>query len=315
MDPDLSDVKTNAVHQAPWFSSLLKKFGLWHHAQTSVDFGEFGDAGDYEQQRRNWWDKAMLPGETRKERYRICDEMDQGLAAAILEVWAEETTQPDYIMKRAVWITSKNQQVVQHAEAALVAALIEDRITSIARATAKRGDDFWRTVYKAGVGVQGIVRAQPDKVTRIEDTHSRLVGFAEDTQKYRGAIKRDTSYPWDYIHFRMLGGKGEFTSYGTGIFDTMFQPWKKLTLNEDSVLTYRLRRAPDRNMVLVDVNNLAEDEAVDYVNLFRKSFRKQEFIDPANPSYKKQYNPLTPVEDIFLPIRGANNSAVDGPRA
>jgi len=79
------------------------------------------------------------------------------------------------------------------------------------------------------------------------------------------------------------------------------------TLSMDAVLMYRLRRAPDRNMVLVDVGNMEESEAMDYVNQFKKAFRKNEYIDPASPNYRKQFNPLTPWEDVFLPVRGADS--------
>jgi Bacteriophage T4-like portal protein (Gp20) len=267
---DLDGVKTTALHQTPWYSALFRRFGLWSHPQGPHDFDSFMDDTV---KNDGWWDSALTPAANRLERYRITDDMDNGLVAAILDVWAEETTQTDYLMKRAVWITAKDQQVARLAEAALASALIEDRICSMARVVAKRGDDFWRHVYKAGVGLQGIQRVPAAEVERIEDPHSRLIGFKQKETKFRGDIKRDTSFPWDFTHFRMLGGKGENTSYGTGICDTMF-------LAEDSVLAYRIRRTPDRNMVLVDVNGLSEDEAVDYLNLYRKSFRKQEFIDP-----------------------------------
>jgi hypothetical protein len=53
---------------------------------------------------------------------------------------------------------------------------------------------------------------------------------------------------------------------------------------------------------------MEESDALDYVNRWKKRFRKHEFIDPASPEYKKQFNPLTPVEDIFLPTRGAEGN-------
>jgi hypothetical protein len=45
-----------------------------------------------------------------------------------------------------------------------------------------------------------------------------------------------------------------------------------------------------------------------YLNSVRKKFRKHEFVDPASPNYRKQFNPMTTVEDIFLPVRGAENN-------
>jgi hypothetical protein len=80
---------------------------------------------------------------------------------------------------------------------------------------------------------------------------------------------------------------------------------------EDSILMYRLRRAPDRNLILVDVGNMEESEAQQFLNTWRKKFRKYEFVDPASPNYKKQYNPLTPLEDIFVAMRRDNSTRIE----
>lgn len=85
------------------------------------------------------------------------------------------------------------------------------------------------------------------------------------------------------------------------------------TLTEDGMLMYRLRRSADRNIVYVDVGDMSEDEAVSYVNRWRKRYRKHEFIDPASKDYKTQYNPLTPVEDIFVPTRADKRSVQHEP--
>jgi hypothetical protein len=76
------------------------------------------------------------------------------------------------------------------------------------------------------------------------------------------------------------------------------------TIGEDAKMIYMVRRAPDRNLIKVDVSNLDDVEATEYVNVWRKAIRKDEIIDPASPQYRKQFNPLTPFEDIFVPIRG-----------
>ncbi len=78
---------------------------------------------------------------------------------------------------------------------------------------------------------------------------------------------------------------------------------------KDSKLTYMIRRAPDRNAIMVDVGDLDDAEAMDYVNRWRKSIRKDEFLDPASPAYRKQFNPLTPFEDYFIPTRGGDTAS------
>jgi hypothetical protein len=140
----------------------------------------------------------------------------------------------------------------------------------------------------------------------LDDKYGRLIGFREDGKTFRNK-KRPVSWPWDYVHFRLLG-KDEESGYGTALLEAMFRPWRQLTLAEDAMLMYRLRRAPDRNMILVDVGDMEEHEAMAYVNAWRKKFRKTEFVDPASAQYRKTYNPISPLEDIFMPVRGAENN-------
>jgi hypothetical protein len=64
-------------------------------------------------------------------------------------------------------------------------------------------------------------------------------------------------------------------------------------------------------MILIDVGQLEEHEAMDYVNRWRKSFKKTEFVDPASANYAKQFNPITPLEDVYIPMRGENSSRVE----
>jgi hypothetical protein len=228
---------------------------------------------------------------------------------AILDVYSEETTQPDYDREQSIWVESKSAVMVKAGMECLRNVQAEDRITPITRRMLKYGDAFRRLIYQTGKGVLAWKHASTAAVHRVEDKYSRLIGFREDGKQFRQK-KRPISWPWDYLHFRILG-KYEESGYGTSFLETLFRPWRQLTLSEDALLIYRLRRAPDRNLVMVDVGNMEDHEAIEWLNNWRKRFRKHEFIDPASPDYKKQYNPLTPIEDIFMPTREGNNSRVE----
>lgn len=307
---ELTAVRGSGVTKIPFLTRMLGLYKLDSHPSFEFDF-EGDERSDLAgaKSMADWWKNHLTLGANRKERYRIFDEMDAGLVAGILDLISEESTQVDYDRGRAVWIESQSETIRKAGETCLSNTMMEDRIPGLARGLAKKGDSFKRLIYQSGKGVLGMRNCDPASVFRIDDKFSRLVGFKEEGVKtYRGEFKRETSWPWDYTHFRMIGGKNEDSEYGTGMLDSMFVPWRQLMMTQDAVLMYRMRRGPDRNMVLVDVNNMEEAEAVDYVNAWRKRFRKYEMIDPASSDYKKQYNPLTPLEDIFMPIRGANNS-------
>lgn len=250
-------------------------------------------------------------GRERHRRYQVFEEMDTfGLVQSVLNTYAEECTQPDYDTGKSVWLDSVNDKLRGEGERCLLNLQMEDKVTPFTRRIGKYGDGMQRLLYGTGKGVLGWRPASAAKVSRVEDKYGRLVGFSETEQTYRGN-SRKVSWPWDYVHGRLLGGKYEEDGYGFGLCEQMFRPWRQLTLGIDAMLMYRLRRMPERAMVQVNVGNMEEHEASEFTNTWRKRFRKHEFVDPANANYQKQYNPLTPLEDIFIPFFTNQEHRVD----
>lgn len=294
-------------HKFGWFFDLAKLFKL--DSRPVSQWLDDMDDGGLPKPDESLADLLRL-GTDRRKRSQIFEEMDAfGLVQAILDVYAEEATQPDYDKKKRVWIESKAKHMIAAGEDALHNLQMEEKITPITRRTAKYGDAWQRFIYATGKGVLGWRTAKSAQMMRIEDKFGRLIGFKQQGMKYRQK-SREVSWPWDYVHFRLLG-RDEEDLYGTSILEAMFRPWRQMMLTEDSMLMFRLRRTPDRNMVFVDTGNLEPHEAMDHVNTWRKRFRKHEFLDPASSQYRKQYNPLTPLEDIFVPWREGQNTRVE----
>lgn len=299
-------------HAAPSFWRL---FGLHQQQTRPISFEQAYGIEDGSELTTAYSGRSMtLGGADRLRRYDIFDEMDNfGLVSAVLDVYSEEATQPDYDKGVRVWIESKASHMVKAGEECLRNLQMEDRVVPITRRMCKYGDAFQRLMYSSGKGVIGWRHSSQSDMERVEDKYGRLVGFREHGQVFRKGLHNDgvdVSFPWDYIHFRLLG-KHEEDGYGTGLLERMFREWRYMTLTEDALLMYRLRRAPDRNMVMIDVGSLEDHEAMSYVNQWRKRLRKHELIDPASPDYRKQYNPLTPLEDIFIPIRQDTNTRIE----
>lgn len=295
-------------------AAFWKLFGL-HGRQTrpvGADFG-YDERGDEFASYREL-DRLSSLASDRRRRYDIFDEMDSfGLVSSILSVSAEEATQPDYDRGVRVWIESKAKHMIEAGNACLANCKVEDTIFAVTRRAVKYGDSFQRLIYASEKGVLNWRYASQHNMTRVEDKFGRLVGFKEQGAKFRKALHpdaSDTSFPWDYIHMRMLG-KNEENGYGTGLCEQFFREWRTMTLMEDSILMYRIRRMPDRNVVLVDVGSLEDHEAMRFVNQWRKRLRKHELVDPASPTYKKQFNPLQMFEDFFYPVRQDSSTRIE----
>ena len=298
-------------HRVPAFWKLYGLFGR-QTRPISYDFGYDERRDEFASFRE--LDRLSSLASDRRRRYDIFDEMDAfGLVSAVLSVYAEESTQPDYDRGVRVWIESKARHMIEAGNACFQNCKIEDTLFPVDRRMCKYGDSFQRLLYASEKGVLGWRYASQHNVTRVEDKYGRLVGFKEQGAKFRKALHpdgSDTSFPWDYSHFRLLG-KNEEDGYGTGLCEQFFREWRYMTLTEDSLLMYRLRRIPDRNVILVDVGSLEDHEAMRYVNQWRKRLRKHELVDPASATYKKQWNPLTPLEDIFYPIRADSSTRIE----
>lgn len=297
-------------HSFGWFWNLL---GLYD--RTSRPMASFFDdlEGMDPQEiaaRRLMGDRQYMLGPDRLRKYEVYEEMDaSGLVGAILDVYAEEATQRDFDRDQTVWVEAKETHIRRAIEEVFLNVKLEDCITALARKMLKLGDDWRRLAYATEKGVLGWAPTPAVDMTRIEDKYQRLVGFKQKGMSYRHK-QRDTSWPWDYVHFRLLG-KDENSGYGTSILETMFAPWRRMMLTQESILMYRLRRMPDRNLIMVNVGNMEEHEAMAYVNQWRQRFRKTMVVDPASPEFRKQYNPLTPLEDIFVPLIEGRESRVE----
>lgn len=307
----MADTPPNAApHRFSWFYQLLGLYDRTSRPMASFYDELEGMSPQEIEARRLMGERQFTLGPDRRRKYEVFEEMDaSGLVGAILDVYAEEATQRDFDRDKTVWVESKAPHIRKAIEEAFTNCQVEDRSTALVRKMAKLGDDFRRLLYETGRGVLGWAPTRAVDVDRVEDKYARLVGFQEKGLTYRDK-KRDVSWPWDYIHFRLLG-KDEHSGYGTSLLESMFAPWRRMMLTEESILMYRLRRMPDRNMIMVNVGNMEEHEAMAYVNQWRQRFRKTMVVDPASPDFRKQYNPLTPLEDIFVPLIEGRESRVE----
>lgn len=79
-------------------------------------------------------------------------------------------------------------------------------------------------------------------------------------------------------------------------------------LGEDQALMYRLMRAPDRFAFFVDTGSQGEIDAWQSLQRFRRRHKKMEFVDPVSGRYDHRFNPITPLEDIYLAVSGKDSA-------
>lgn len=270
---------------------------------------------------------------TRYIDYEDADDLPE--IATALDIFADDATQPDGITGKAVNVNCKDQTIKEILSDMYHENLrIDEDIWEMARTLCKYGNDFEEVCLQEGQGVVGLNFLPPATTRRVEDTQGSLLGFIQDytgsfavnTDEFqerlkdrevehkqikdvvsRGGVPLRTFENWEVIHMR-LRSKHRRAMYGFSVVDSARWVIKRLTLLEDSMLVYRLSRAPERFAFYVDVGDIPPNEALKYVRQIKNDYKKKKWIDPSTGKIDFKYNPLSSDEDFFVPTRGDKRS-------
>lgn len=81
------------------------------------------------------------------------------------------------------------------------------------------------------------------------------------------------------------------------------RPINQLRMMEDSLIIYRLARAPERRIFYVDTGNLPKGKAEEYVNSLMTRYRNKLVYDQATGELKDSRKHMSMLDDFWLPRR------------
>jgi len=81
------------------------------------------------------------------------------------------------------------------------------------------------------------------------------------------------------------------------------KPVNQLRMMEDSLVIYRLARAPERRIFYIDVGNLPKGKAEEYVKGIMNNYRNKMVYDAATGEMKDDRKHMSMLEDFWLPRR------------
>lgn len=260
-----------------------------------------------------------------QSRFLDSDHMDQypELGKA-LDIYADDATQPDTMSGRTVAVESDDQEVRDALEDLFYERLaIDEHIWEIARELVKYGNAY-NELLCTDRGVIGLQHIPPPSVRRIETQEDGLLGFVQDPSgQFRltpeefkllftgaGELPPDTVLydSWQVVHMRLRSIQRS-ARYGYSILEPARWIWKRLVLLEDSLMVYKLSRAPSRYAFYVDVGRRAPREAIKYLTQVKQQFKKKKFVDPKTGQLDLRFNPLGMDEDIFIPVIDGQDAA------
>lgn len=233
---------------------------------------------------------------------------ESDLVGPLLEVYAEEASQPDVNKGRALWYECNDSEVEKDLNEMLDRIGAEDYMVPIVINVAGTGNEFRRVLFNEE-GVQQLPGVKADEVKRLWDpTTRRLVGFKWREQKPR---EEDVIYaqdktvfpPWHFIHFRRLYRSD--TEYGIGVLDKLYPLWRKLEQSIDQMVVYRRHIMPSRLKMVVDTQDQDIVDAMETIHIFQTFIRQQ--MVKNQQGLESRFAPAALDSILYVPLRGADD--------
>lgn len=225
----------------------------------------------------------------------------------------------DIMMEESTTVNDSGKILNIYSESKRIKGILEDLFfnrldvhTSLPmwiRNTCKYGDNFVFLNINDTHGILGGKQMPNYEMERIEnDMFDMITGRALSDDQTSGKVKfiwrgRDVEFnSWQIAHFRLLGDDRRLP-YGTSILEKARRIWKQLVLSEDSMLVYRVTRAPERRVYKIYVGNIDEADVESYVNTIADRFKRTQVVDPATGQIDLRMNQLANDQDYFIPVR------------
>lgn len=230
--------------------------------------------------------------------------------AAALDIMAEESST----------INEKGKILNIYSDSKRVKGILEDlfynrldvhvSLPVWVRNTCKYGDNFVFLNVDDANGILGAKQLPNYEMDRVEGSLMDMINQTgtNDVDKtkfvWRGHNVEFNS--WQIAHFRLMGDDRRMP-YGTSILEKSRRIWKQLILAEDSMLVYRVTRAPERRVYKIYVGNIDDADVPSYVDAIADRFKRIPVIDPQTGQMDLRLNQLANDQDYFIPVRSEDS--------
>ena len=165
------------------------------------------------------------------------------------------------------------------------------------------------------MGIQSVRYVDPRKIKKVRETDktgSKGVDVVKNVKEYYlynpagGSINNATTglrLTLDSVTYCPSGlidmHKGTVLSY----LNKAIKPVNQLRMIEDSLVIYRISRAPERRIFYIDVGNLPKIKAEQYLKDVMNRYRNKLVYDASTGEIRDDRNHMSMLEDFWLPRR------------
>jgi hypothetical protein len=205
----------------------------------------------------------------------------------------------DVMMEESTTLNDKGKMLNVYSDSKRVKSILEDlffnrldlhtSLPMFTRNTCKYGDNFVYMNIDEKHGILGAKQMPNYEMERRETGLFDMISGRElahsEEQTAGDKVKffwrgRDIEFnSWQIAHFRLLGDDRRLP-YGTSVLEKARRIWKQLILSEDSMLVYRVTRAPERRVYKIFVGNIDDADVEQYVNQIADRFKRMPITDP-----------------------------------
>lgn len=314
------------------WSGFFKVVSPAQQTTKMTDSQEMADVGAYNNY--TWYQRLIQGSASRMTRYREYDLMDNDVEVArALDTIAEEMTgdgNPNSHNPLDVEILTNEEDPIASQTIVTVRAALrrwsrihdyENMLFHIARLMIKYGDVFfrkkkfqihekWKFIHPKNV-IAALVDAndatkvvawqmKTDVTKPRSGGYSMPLGAKQDSQFQTEIVPAD-----EVVRFTLNNDMSDTAPFGESILRAVYRSHKQKELLEDSVLIYRIQRAPERRAFYIDVGKMPPQRVKQYLEQIKNEIRQKKVpsMSGGQENVDSVYNPQSMSEDFFFASR------------
>lgn len=105
------------------------------------------------------------------------------------------------------------------------------------------------------------------------------------------------------VHLSLSEGMDIAYPFGTSVLENVYKVYQQKSLLEDSIIIYRVQRAPERRVFYIDVGNMPANMAMSFVERVKNEIHQRRIPSRTGGGTSimdSSYNPLSMLEDYFF---------------
>jgi len=264
----------------------------------------------------SWYTKVMKGASSRFSKYNQYKNMDSDVfVARSLDTIAEEMTPINgktNLPFEIMYQNENNEEVPESITMTVRAALrhwsetqdFNTILFDIARTTVMFGDCFFRKTsdFKKWqyIDPSDIIGISIDEDGKPEHYHVRV-----GEKNKQGAFGDVVMLPAaGIVHFSMTSSMGESGPFGESVLSACVKAFRHLSLLEDSVIIYRIVRAPERRVFFIDTGNMPPQRVKAYLEAIKLEMKQKRIPNETGGTDKVDsvYNPMCLTLDTKIPL-------------